>query len=195
MEMRRQLKETIIYGGAFNPPTRAHQAILQACINRAMYTDADIWLMPSGERADKHIGVSRERRIELIEAMCADVVRRGVTIDIARDELDREAPTETYDTAMRLEHQYEDRHFWWVFGSDSVATMPTWHKGEWLADNLDLLVVERPGFPMRKLGGHAIRLPVDMIATSSTEVRERLARNEPIDHLVSASVLHSLEAV
>jgi|GEM_PF-3241881 len=47
MEKADYTKNTIIYGGAFNPPTRAHQAILQACIDYAeqLSVDAEVWLM------------------------------------------------------------------------------------------------------------------------------------------------------
>jgi nicotinate-nucleotide adenylyltransferase len=188
-------KETIIYGGAFNPPTRAHQSILQACINRAMYADADVWLLPSGERADKHIGVSREQRIELIGALCADVALRGVHVDIETQELDQAEQTETFETVMKLQERFPDRSFTWVFGSDSVNTMAQWHNGQWLLDNLPMLVVERPGTPLQQLGRYATKLPVDMMQESSTQVRERLAANLPVDDLVGTSVARYLANV
>ncbi len=185
-------KETIIYGGAFNPPTRAHQAILQACVDRAADMDADVWLLPSGDRSDKTIDVSRRERLRMIDALIHDVVKRTVEVHVETSELDRVEPTETFDTVLRYNELYPDRQFVWVFGSDSVETMSDWHMGEWMLGNLPMLIVERPGTPVKKLGRHALRLPVATIDTSSTEVRQRLADHQAVDDLVGPSVLACL---
>ena len=185
-------KETIIYGGAFNPPTRAHQAILQACVNRAEEMGADVWLLPSGNRSDKAIDASREDRLRMLDALLHDVLTRTVTIRIDTTELDRTVRTETFDTVVEMDSVYPDRRFIWVFGSDSVKTMPAWHMGEWMIDNLSMLVVERPGAPIGSLGRYAKRFEVDTIPTSSTEVRMRLAAQQPIDDLVTPAVAELL---
>lgn len=187
------LQETIIYGGAFNPPTLAHQAILQACVDYAEPRAADVWLLPSASRRDKDIAVSRERRIALCEALCQDIVKRTVTIATNTAELDRDRPTETYDTVRELAASHEDRSFTWVFGSDSVATMRDWNSGEWLYDNLSMLVIERPGSPVFQLGAQAARLEVMTGDVSSTELRRRIAAGEPYDELVGKSVAGLLE--
>ncbi|RYF27839.1 MAG: nicotinate-nicotinamide nucleotide adenylyltransferase [Chloroflexi bacterium] len=192
MNTLNQHRETIIYGGAFNPPTIAHQAILQSCVDSAERTSADVWLLPSGDRTDKTIGIDRERRLQLCHALASDVVSRSVTIDVLPTELDTTGNTETIDTVRLLQNQYPDRNFTWVFGSDSVATMADWCEGEWMLDNLPMLVVERPGSPILQLGRYATRLPIDAIEASSTEVRDRLQRGISVRELVPASVLRYL---
>jgi nicotinate-nucleotide adenylyltransferase len=193
MEQIEQSKNTIIYGGAFNPPTVAHQAILQACINHAETISADVWIMPSGNRSDKMIEVSRAKRLQMIQALAQDVVAGSVEIKIETSELDRIEQTETFDTVMDMNDTYPDRHFTWVFGSDSVATMQDWQNGQWMFDNLSMLVIERPGTPIQKLGRYASQLFVDAMEVSSTEVRTRMAADEKIDDLVSPSVLACLD--
>lgn len=193
MEKQDGYKNTIIYGGAFNPPTRAHQAILQACVEHAEVAQADIWLLPSGNRSDKSIDVSRERRIEMLHALASDVVSRNVTITIQETELDRTEQTETYDTVQEFNDTYPDRRFAWVFGSDSVETMPQWHGGEWMMNHLSMLIINRPGSSVAALGRYATVLPVETIDTSSSEVRARMAQHLPIETLVSPSVLKCLK--
>lgn len=192
MEQNENRKNTIIYGGAFNPPTRAHQAILQACVDRAELTDADVWLLPSGDRSDKTIDVSRDTRLRMIDALVRDVVARTVEVHVDTSELDKTEQTETFDTVLHFDQMYPDRKFIWVFGSDSVETMPEWHMGEWMMDNLSMLIVERPGAPLERLGRHAARMVVDTGTISSTEVRSKLAAHEAVDELVSPSVLACL---
>ncbi len=186
--MKQIAQETIVYGGAFNPPTTAHQAIVQACVDYAEPRHAQVWLLPSASRHDKTIAVSHERRLALCEALLEDVMQRTVTLKIATTELDRGRMTETYDTVRELQAMYPDRSFRWVFGADSVASMSLWDHGEWLQRSLSMLVIDRPGTPQTKLGTHAIRLAVQTGEVSSTEVRRRLALGEAFGELVGVRV-------
>lgn len=188
-------KETIVYGGAFNPPTRAHQAIVQACVDYAEPRGADVWIMPSGSRLDKQIETSRERRLAFVRALASDVLVKTVRIAIETSELDRHVPTETIDTVREMNERYPARQFVWVFGSDSVATMPSWKNGEWLVDTLPMLVIERPGTPVQELGKNAVRLKVAAGEMSSTAVRERLATYAPISDLVPPTVEQMLRSL
>lgn len=181
-------RETIVYGGAFNPPTRAHQAILQACVDYASRREADVWLLPSATRADKHIETSVARRLRLCEALARDIVRYDVEVRVDTTELDRGVQTETYDTVREFVSCYPDRAFTWVFGSDSVATMSSWHGGEWMYDNLAMLVVERPGSPAVALGRYAHTLAVESTDISSTLLRARMDMGERYDDLVGPEV-------
>lgn len=185
--------ETIIYGGAFNPPTRAHEAIVQASIDYAEPRGADVWLLPSASRRDKTIDVDRERRLLLCNALLDDVMSRTVRIAVSTLELDRDTQTETYDTVQELNRAYPDRSFTWVFGADSVVSMPSWDHGEWLYDNLSMLIVERGGSEVIALGKNATRLTVRSLDNvSSTEVRRRLERGECYDELVGPKVASAL---
>lgn len=187
------MKETIIYGGAFYPPTRAHQAVLQACVEYADQRNADVWLLPSASRVDKNIDASIERRLELCDALRRDIVSRTVRVEICRQELDRHAPMETYDTVQELATDYPDRSFIWVFGSDAVVTMRSWNQGQWLYDNLSMLVVSRPDTPPVALGARALWLQVETGNVSSTEVRRRMSAGEDYSTLVSSRVAALLD--
>lgn len=187
-------QETVIYGGAFNPPTRAHQAILQVCIEYAEPRHADVWLLPSASRSDKTIEVEREDRLAFCTALTRDVVRRTMRLDVESLELDRTSLTETYDTVRELDTKYPERSFTWVFGADSVASMPSWDHGQWLQDNFSMLVINRPDTPLPRLGGRALELAVDAGDFSSTELRKRIAIGETYDELVGPEVHRLLAA-
>lgn len=184
--------ETIIYGGAFNPPTLAHEAILQACVDHASTVEADVWLLPSGDRIDKQIPVSRERRLGYIAAMIEDIETMVTKIEIVTSELDRTVAVETYDTVRELARSNPDRHFTWVFGADSTETMAEWKKGKWLLENLSMLVVERPGSVINPAARQVTGLSIPELAVSSTEVRQRLETGETVRHLVGGHVHKAL---
>jgi len=185
-QIRKQ--ETIIYGGAFNPPTLAHKAILEACVDYAQTQHADVWVMPSGDRQDKTIATSRAMRLAYIDAMIENVDNSELIPEVVTTELDRAVMVETYDTVKELEEEYPDRSFTFVFGADSTETMASWHEGEYLLENLSMLVVERVGSTVNPMARHAIRMQVEAPNVSSTLVRERLAAGIPITDLVAAPV-------
>lgn len=187
-----QKKETIVYGGAFNPPTLAHQAILSACISYAEKNHADVWLLPSGDRADKTIAVPREVRMAYVEAMVEDAEVSTVEARVVSSELDRETLIETYDTVQELQQMHPSRSFTFVFGADSTETMASWKGGEELLETLPMLVVSRPGSRINPMARLAVQLNVETPDTSSTEVRARLAEGADIRHLVGSSVARLL---
>lgn len=191
-EFERQ--ETVIYGGAFNPPTLAHEAILQACVEYAEPRGADVWLLPSASRVDKAIETNRDRRLLYCEALTQDVLRRTVQIATETSELDRGFQTETFDTVRELEERYQDRRFTWVFGADSVHTMEEWGHGEWLKKHLSMLVINRAGVLPVVTAENMTALPVDPGNYSSTELRRRMAEGIAFDDMVGPQVRALLEA-
>ena len=181
--------ETIIYGGAFNPPTLAHIAILQACIEYARPRGADVWVMPSGVRTDKPQPIDAERRLAYIEAMIDDVDTTGVTTTVYTKELERVIPVETFDTVLEIDDEFPDREFTWVFGADSTETMADWREGEWLLENLSMLVLEREGYKINPLAKRAVALTIPHMTISSTDVRNGLAEGKDVSELVSPRIL------
>ena len=184
------MKKVIVYGGAFNPPTRAHQAILQAVVNKAAEIDADVWLMLSGQRKDKTIATPRNVRIRYAEALLSDIDQKGAKVIIDTSEIDNDKPTETHQTVLDINARCADIKQIWVFGSDSISTMRSWHGGGWLMRNLDMLIIQRPGYETLDLPIHFEQLSVDTTVVSSTEVRYRLENALPIDELVPPAVLN-----
>ena len=187
-------KNTIIFGGSFNPPTIAHERILQSCVDYSQNLNADIWIMPSGNRTDKQISTPRDVRIKYLDAMIKSVNSSNVTI--VTTELDREIYVETYDTLQRLLIDYPDRTFLWVYGADSIETMAVWKNGQWLLDNLEILVVRRNGSVIHPLAKKVTVLNVDIPdGISSTVVRKCLNDGTSFDHLVSTHVKKHLNNI
>ncbi|MGB4966675.1 MAG: hypothetical protein WBO35_00560 [Candidatus Saccharimonadales bacterium] len=51
----------LIFGGAFNPPTLAHEAIIRQWSSMPGFDE--IWLTPSGSRTDKHISITSQQQL------------------------------------------------------------------------------------------------------------------------------------
>ncbi len=186
-------KRTILYGGAFNPPTKAHAAIVRGLAEIARSDDSDLWLMPSGDRHDKVIATDLGIRTAYLYALLASGETHGVTTHIETYELELAEPTETYATHRHLSQRYPDREFAWVFGSDSVNTMRQWRRGSWLLEHLDLIIIERPGYELSESPRRHQLLKLGEMAVSSTDVRRRILEGSDIEDLVPLPVIGVLK--
>ena len=182
--------KTIIYGGAFNPPTLAHQLILNACTQLAEEFDGEVWLLPSGNRADKQITVPEATRLHFLEAM-ADATPAPSLVQVETLELHRNKNVETYDTMVELATLYPDREFHWVFGSDSTQTMATWDHGDWIIENAHIIAVNRTGYTINPDLKHVTMLNLPESDMSSTLVRQRAGMGEDYTSLVLPTI-HTL---
>ncbi|OGL32947.1 hypothetical protein A3F64_01815 [Candidatus Saccharibacteria bacterium RIFCSPHIGHO2_12_FULL_42_8] len=188
----KKAKKIIVYGGAFNPPTKAHHAILQAIVDEAKKNDNQVWLVPSGDRPDKSIGIDVNMRLKLCEALMKSIDNQGVNLELVDYELRTNIETNTLESSLYFEKKYPNCTFIWVFGSDSIKTMRTWPGGEQLFSSLHMLVIPRPDFDVTSLPPKAKILTVNALPTSSTEVREKLKNGHSVDHLTPEHVARLL---
>jgi len=181
--------KVIIYGGAFNPPTVAHEAIARVAAGYAYDNDADFWVLLSGERTDKSICAPIEKRVQYGAALLASI---NTTVDTRVCTYELERPlTQTAHTVEHLVKEHPETEFTWLFGSDSIQTMPKWSGGEWLIKNLQMLVVQRVGYEV-ELAENMTELEAETPIVSSTQVRQRLQRGESVTGLVPEKVISLL---
>lgn len=184
--------ETAIYGGAFNPPTRAHEAITRACLE--LEGIDEVWLMPSGDRMDKQFGLRDTDRRWMLEYMVQEVFDHDSRLKVSRFELDyMTRPTQTFKTVDALAQCYPDHHFKFVFGADSYRAMPNWENGELLQLRLGMLIVPRWDIAVQDAPNVTILDVITCDAMSSTEVRERVAEGKSIDHMVCKGVANYIK--
>ena len=78
-----------------------------------------------------------------------------------------------------------------VVGADEGAAFPTWKEPEEVLRWVRLAVGTRSGYPppdLARYGDRVVSFELDSPDVSSSDVRERLRRAEPVDDLVPASV-------
>lgn len=179
--------ETIIYGGSFNPPTLAHEAIVDACLE--LYPKSEVWVMPSADRVDKSIEISKDHRLEMIGRMACGFGTDRVRV--CRAELEElPVPTKTWQTVEYLENNFPNRHFKYVYGADAYNSMHLWERGEQLQKHLDIILIPRIADPelSNKSNVTPIQMTVDVENISSSLARQRTARGTTIHDLVPFAV-------
>lgn len=186
-----------VYGGAFNPPTIAHQQITEKLVSYAGGSSSGVILLPSGNRSDKTISTPLETRLKLLQAMITDVNSGETPVSIETMELYRGYEVQTFDTVKEMKEKWVHDEFVWVFGSDSFNSMPNWDHGEWMVENLSILIIERPGYPVNPLlYSHQEKIYVDSISdTSSTELREKILSGSEYRHIVGKNVYSVLQGI
>lgn len=117
----------------------------------------------------------------------------------SRIELDRPGPSYSVDTLSELAAARPSCDLFFVTGIDAVLDLPHWRDPEGLLRLARFIAVSRPGMDRERLaalvaslppdlGGRIFYLPIPAVDVSSRDLRRRVRRGLPIDHLVPAPV-------
>jgi nicotinate-nucleotide adenylyltransferase len=181
-----------VLGGTFDPPHLGHLALAKAAME-SLSLDEVLWVpanrnpLKSGRRQ-----ASARDRLEMVRLMIADEPAMAVS-DL---EIGRGGPSYAVETLDEL-HFVKPADYWFILGSDAVRDIGTWKNPEKLLRLCrlgvayrapeswdDVLSRIRPEF--RERLDPVTMPPMDV---SSTEVRLRLARKQPVGALMHPAVL------
>jgi nicotinate-nucleotide adenylyltransferase len=183
-------------GGAFDPPHNGHLALAGEAIDR--FRLDPLVVVVTGEPPHKRAVSDAEMRFRLAEAAFEGVPG----VEVSRHELDRDGPSYTAETAHWAAERYRDPLF--LVGADEFCDFLSWHEPDAILDAARLAVASRPGFPQERLDAvlrgleHPDRVElfeIEPLPISSRELRERVARNEPIDGFVPPAVARLVAAL
>ena len=176
-----------ILGGTFDPPHVGHIVAAVGVrhvlsLHRVLVTPANIPWQKRGVRDVTPIA----DRLAMTRAAFADL--EG--IEVSTVELDRGGDTYTVDTLIALQEARPDDEHWLIVGSDVARQLDTWHRPDVVRSLTRMVVYERPGsVGARPPAGWPFELvDLPLLDVSSTDIRDRVRRGEPIDGLVPPSV-------
>ena len=180
-----------VFGGAFDPPHRAHRALAQAALNE-LQLDL-LLLLPTGRAWHKARPLTDFRhRFAMCELAFGDLA--GVSLDDR--EWRRDGPTYTVDTLTELAREYPQAALFLVIGDDQLAAFTGWKCWQDVLQLAHLAVAGRPVVsapaeaPRHSTGpagdeavsGHHIpfiRLHAPLLDISATAVRAMLGAGNP----------------
>jgi nicotinate-nucleotide adenylyltransferase len=171
-------------GGSFDPVHFGHlmaaqDAYEQHHLDRLIFVPAaQAPLKPNDVQS-----TAEERMAMLREAIAWDK-----RFEISDVELRRGGVSYTIDSArhFRALHPHDD--LYWIIGGDQLPKLRFWRDIEALAQLVEFIFLERPGFPVKARpdvpGLRLHRCDGHLLAISSTELRERTRRNLSLDYFV-----------
>lgn len=172
-----------ILGGTFDPPHLGHVQIVRHV--RTHLTLDEVLVIPAGEPWQKTDVVATPQQ-RLTMARAAFENEPGVRVSDV--EIERSGPTYTVDTLRTLRTQHPDAEWFLILGQDAAAGVATWRDPAAIMQMAHLVIVARSGNDVHSVPDGSIRVPMDPVEISSTQVRNRCARGEDIDDLVPPSV-------
>jgi len=172
-----------VVAGSFNPPTIAHEELVYAA---GFHVDEVVCVVPGVLPHKEYFGATLAQRLEMLAELmppCSIATsEKGLFIDIARES---------------REHFGPEVRLLFVCGRDAAERILTWDYGrpgavEEMLGEFELLVAPRGGHftPPAKYRDriHTLHVKSGHEDVSSTEVRERIARGEPWEHLVPEGI-------
>lgn len=181
-------KKIAVLGGSFNPPAKHHRRIAEELLELF----DEVVVVPCGPRPDK------------ATTNDIDPIHRAAMVDMTFGGLERlrvdlfDLEQAAFTRTKELEEKYRpEGEVWHLVGSDLAQgggrgesfIQRGWHDGPDLWNRLNFVVHERAGYP---LGPGDLpprhRLITPECSGSSTEVRERCFKRQPIDVLVTPDV-------
>lgn len=169
-----------LLGGAFDPPHVGHVALARAAIER--FRLERLVVLVVADPGHKGVEAPAEARLALSQAAFDGLA------EVRLDEFPR-----TVDSLRA--GAWDDPLF--VIGADQFAGFLAWEEPDAVLDLARLGVATRPGYLQERLESVLAHLrrpdrvlffDIEPMAVSSTEVRERVARGEPVDGLVPSDV-------
>ena len=185
----------VIFGGAFNPPTRAH---LDIATEALYYLDAEkVLFVPVSDLYKKDDVEISYHRVNMLNLAIGNFRR----LEIDFTEVDSVKLTYTYETIEKIKSQYQDKELFLLIGADNLEDFKNWKNQRSIMENCSLLVVNRNNSSIDEIiesneiltefKDKIIEAPIEEIEISSTEVRNRIASGEleGLENLVDKEVI------
>jgi nicotinate-nucleotide adenylyltransferase len=177
-----------IMGGTFDPIHHAH--LVTACQAVAQLGLDRIVLVPVGipwQKEPGGISPAEDRY-----AMTAIAAAFNPRMSVSRMEIERPGPSYSAETLREFRRTVDrDTALFLILGADAAAGLSTWYDAESVPRLAQLVVCSRFGYSLarsRPPGGDPVLIEFPAQPISSTAIRERVRRAEPVRHLVPDGV-------
>lgn len=190
------IKKLAIMGGTFDPIHMGHLVTAEAV--RHEFNIDEVLFVPTGNPPHKstfNITSAEQRYLMTVLATAANP-----HFKVSRIEVDREETTYTIDTIKELKKIYgKEVELYFITGADAIHEILTWKDPIELLKICTFVAVTRPGYNKEQLVQQVEELrsnyqssikflEVPALAISSSDIRQRVEKGNPIRYLVTDSV-------
>ena len=186
--MNAPLQRVGMFGGAFDPPHRAHVALARAAVEQLALDR--LYVFPTGDAWHKDRALTpAAHRLAMATLAFADVP----AVQVDDRELRRTGPTYSVDTLRELHADHPGAQLVLLMGEDQAASFTRWHAWQDIA-RLAVLAVAGRGSgeglqALQALPGVRVKaLDLPQMPVSATDIRARLTMRQDISALVEPAV-------
>lgn len=122
----------VVLGGSFNPPTKAHVAILEQTVQALNATkglfvpSSHAYVHRKASRQHPNLLYSEQQRLELLDIIC----HYHPTLGVLTHEYGDDGRGHTYESLCHIQKRYPNAEIWFILGDDKLRILPRWHQGE-----------------------------------------------------------------
>ena len=184
-------------GGTFDPIHLGHLVTAEEA--RWQFDLDEVLFVPTGRpwmKEHEIVSPAEDRYLMTIIATASNP-----RFKVSRIEIEREGSTYTVDTLRRVRDEYgPDTELFFVTGADAILEIVNWKDAEEALRLAHFIAATRPGYDLARFeAGGAARHPrvsvmhIPALAISSTDIRERVRKSQPIRYLVPEGVQMHIE--
>ena len=184
------MTKTGIFGGSFNPIHNGHIALARQ-LREAAGLD-EVWLMVSPQNPLKEQTglLADDLRLQMAQQALAD----DPDIHVSDYEFHLPRPSYTWNTLQALRTDFPDHEFTLLIGGDNWEHFHHWYRADDIISNYQLIVYPRRGsdIDLTSLPPTVSVVEAELLDISSTDIRRRVRRRQPITGLVPDSILDTV---
>ncbi len=182
-------------GGTFDPIHHGH--LVAASEAQAWFSLDEVVFVPTGQpwqKSHREVSPAEHRYLMTVVATAANPRFR-----VSRVDIDRDGPTYTIDTLRDLRAEMPEVDLYFVTGVDALTDIFSWRSAEDLFALAQFVGCTRPGAEVDPQTLEAIpadritMLEVPALAISSSDVRGRQRRGQPVWYLVPDGVVQYIQ--
>jgi len=188
-------------GGTFNPIHHGHLVTAQEALSQF---DLDqVIFIPTCDaphKIDNEIASAEDRYLMTVIATAPNN-----DFFVSRIEIDRKGKSYTIDTVRELRKIYgKEVSLYFITGADAILEILSWKDTEEIISLSKFIAATRPGYNLARIDDLKDKLfasrqesdekifvmEVPALAISSTDIRNRIKQDRPIDYLVPEGISH-----
>ena len=185
------MTKTGIFGGSFNPIHNGHVQLARQ-LREAAGLD-EVWLMVSPQNPLKEQAglLADDLRLQMARQALSD----EPFIEVSDYEFHLPRPSYTWNTLQALKDDFPDREFALLIGGDNWERFSRWYRADDIVSNYQIIVYPRRGsdIDLKSLPPTVSVVEAELLDISSTDIRRRVRRGQPITGMVPDSIVQAVE--
>jgi nicotinate-nucleotide adenylyltransferase len=181
-----------ILGGTFDPIHNGHLLVAEYAAYE--FDLEEVLFIPAGDPPHKQGQEITNTDDRYLMTLLATI--HNPKFSVSRLEIEKKGLSYTLDTVRELKSSQPKTKFYFITGADSILEISTWKQPQKLLSEIEFIAASRPGYSLSEMDEELYNdykdqihpLEVPRLDISSTEIRRRVRRGEPIKYQLPEEV-------